>query len=29
MEMSVATWFALGGTAEAPPRHPEDYEHLE
>jgi prolyl-tRNA synthetase len=26
---SVATWLALGGTAEAPPRYPEDYEHLE
>ena len=29
METSVATWFALGGTAQAPPRYPEDYEHLE
>ena len=26
---SVATWRALGGTADAPPRHPEDYEQLE
>ena len=26
---SVATWRALGGTVEAPPRYPEDYEHLE
>jgi prolyl-tRNA synthetase len=29
MQTSVATWRALGGTAEAPPRYPEDYEHLE
>ena len=26
---SLTTWLALGGTAQAPPRHPEDYEHLE
>ncbi len=29
METSVATWIALGATAEVPPPHPEDYEHLE
>src|SRR5215469_16000307 len=29
MEASVATWIALGGTAEAPPPSPEDCEHLE
>ena len=29
MQTSVATWRALGGTAGAPPRYPEDYEHLE
>ena len=29
MGTSVATWFALGGTAEVSPRHAEDYEHLE
>ena len=26
---SVTTWLALGGTADAPPRHPEDFEQLE
>ena len=29
MQTSVATWRALGGTAETPPRYPEEYEHLE
>ncbi len=29
METSVVTWLALGGTAEAPLRYPEDLEHLE
>jgi prolyl-tRNA synthetase len=29
METSVLTWLALGGTAEAPQRYPEDLEHLE